>query len=79
MHQLPLSLLHGVSPCRRIGEVSKLFADSGIITLVSFISPYRNDRCKVRERLQPGQFIEIYMKVRAIACKKFFSQSYHSK
>ena len=30
---------------RRIGEVSKLFAESGIITLTSFISPYRKDRC----------------------------------
>ena len=33
---------------RRIGEVSKLFADSGMITLVSFISPYRKDRDQVR-------------------------------
>jgi hypothetical protein len=30
---------------RRIGEVSKLFAESGVITLTSFISPYRKDRC----------------------------------
>ena len=29
---------------RRIGEVAKLFADAGVITLASFISPYRNDR-----------------------------------
>jgi adenylylsulfate kinase len=29
---------------RRIGEVSKLFAESGVITLASFISPYRKDR-----------------------------------
>lgn len=50
---------------RRIGEVSKLFADAGIITLVSFISPYRKDRDSVRARLPPGRFVEIYMKVRA--------------
>ena len=37
---------------RRIGEVSKLFADSGMITLVSFISPYRADRDRVRERVR---------------------------
>lgn len=30
---------------RRIGEVAKLFAESGVITLTSFISPYRKDRC----------------------------------
>ena len=33
---------------RRIGEVAKLFADSGIVTLTSFISPYRKDRDNVR-------------------------------
>ena len=33
---------------RRIGEVSKLFADAGLITLVSFVSPYRADRDRVR-------------------------------
>ena len=44
--------------------MSKLFADTGIITLASFISPYRADREKVRQRLLPGQFIEIYMKAR---------------
>ena len=39
-----------VENIRRIGEVSKLFADAGIITLVSFISPYQKDRDAVRER-----------------------------
>jgi adenylyl-sulfate kinase len=48
---------------RRIGEVSKLFADTGLITLVSFISPYRKDRDAVRARLPQGRFIEVYMKV----------------
>src|SRR6478672_8163176 len=33
---------------RRIGEVAKLFADCGVITLTSFISPYRKDRDTVR-------------------------------
>jgi adenylylsulfate kinase len=54
---------------RRIGEVSKLFADSGILTLVSFISPYVADRERVRQRLAPGQFIEIYMKVPLAVCE----------
>src|SRR3954469_21767468 len=34
---------------RRIGEVARLFADAGVITLTSFISPYRKDRDIVRE------------------------------
>lgn len=47
---------------RRVGEVAKLFADTGIITLVSFISPYARDRDLVRERATPGTFVEVYMK-----------------
>jgi adenylyl-sulfate kinase len=52
---------------RRIGEVSKLFADAGVLTLVSFISPYIADREAVRSRLAPGQMVEIYMKERDLS------------
>jgi adenylylsulfate kinase len=55
---------------RRIGEVAKLFADSGIITLVSFISPYRKDRDRARSIVRPGQFIECYMKVPIDICEE---------
>lgn len=48
---------------RRIGEVSKLFADAGIITMTAFISPYRVDREKARDLLEKGDFIEVYVKV----------------
>ncbi len=46
---------------RRIGEVAHLFTQAGIITLTSFISPYRADRQKARELANPGEFIEIYV------------------
>ena len=42
-----------------MGEVSHLFAESGLITLVAFISPYKADRQLVRERLRSGDFIEV--------------------
>ena len=45
---------------RRIGEMGKLFVDSGCIALTAFISPFRADRNKVRALLDPGDFIEIY-------------------
>jgi adenylylsulfate kinase len=48
---------------RRIGEVAKLFTDAGVIAITSFISPYRKDRDAVRASLEPGQFIEVYVKV----------------
>ena len=48
---------------RRIGEVSKLFADAGIITLASFISPYRKDREEVRKIHEDSglTFVEIFI------------------
>lgn len=48
---------------RRIGEVSKLFADAGTIAMTAFISPYRDDRDKARELVPEGRFIEVYVKV----------------
>jgi adenylylsulfate kinase len=48
---------------RRIGEVSKLFADAGVMVMTAFISPYRKDRDRARNLLKKGEFIEVYMKV----------------
>jgi bifunctional enzyme CysN/CysC len=50
-----------VENIRRIGEVSKLFADAGLIVLCSFISPFRAERRVVRELLEPGEFIEVFV------------------
>lgn len=49
-----------VENIRRIGEVSKLFVDAGIITIATFVSPFREDRQKVRELLGED-FIEIFI------------------
>jgi adenylylsulfate kinase len=46
---------------RRIGEVAKLFTNAGVVVLTAFISPYRADRDAVREKLEPGEFIEVYV------------------
>lgn len=50
---------------RRIGEIAKLFVDTGVITLSSFVSPYRADRDIVRKLHDDGdlQFIEVYVDV----------------
>lgn len=50
---------------RRIGEVSKLFADSAAVTITSFISPYRKDRDTARELHKASNlpFIEVYIEV----------------
>ncbi|CAA0078996.1 Adenylyl-sulfate kinase [Zhongshania aliphaticivorans] len=50
---------------RRIGEISKLFVDTGVIVLSSFVSPYRADRDIVRELHDAGEmdFLEIFVDV----------------
>ena len=46
---------------RRIGEVCKLMVDSGLITMASFISPYRAERRLARDLLEDGEFIEVFV------------------
>lgn len=46
---------------RRIGEMSKLFVDAGLIVLTAFISPFREERQMVRELVEEGEFIEVFM------------------
>ncbi|EIT68550.1 MULTISPECIES: adenylyl-sulfate kinase [Hydrocarboniphaga] len=50
---------------RRIGEIAKLFVDSGVIVLSSFVSPYKADRDVVRKLHEAGgmDFIEVYVDV----------------
>lgn len=57
---------------RRIGEVARLFADTGVITLTSFISPYRKDRDQVRKiHEETGlPFVEIFVDVPIQECEQ---------
>jgi adenylylsulfate kinase len=54
---------------RRIGEVSKLFTDCGVLVFTSFISPYRADRDRVRALFAPGDFIEVYVAADVATCE----------
>ena len=55
---------------RRIGEVAKLFADAGLIVCTAFISPYKSDRESVRQLLNKGRFIEVYIDCSLSECEK---------
>jgi adenylylsulfate kinase len=55
---------------RRIGEVGKLFADAGLITLSSFVSPYRADRDAVRALMAPDEFIEVFVDTPVELCEE---------
>jgi adenylyl-sulfate kinase len=58
-----------VENIRRIGEVSKLFADAGLIVLSAFISPFTSDRRLVRKLFPAGEFIEVFMDAPLETCE----------
>lgn len=54
---------------RRIGEVAKLFVDSGHIVTTAFISPFIDDRHFVRSLFTENEFIEVYVKCPLDICE----------
>ncbi|USL45757.1 adenylyl-sulfate kinase [Priestia megaterium] len=64
---------------RRIGEISKLFVDSGLVILTAFISPFQEDRDQVRQLVEPKEFIEIYVKCTLDECEKRDSKKLYQK
>jgi adenylylsulfate kinase len=55
---------------RRIGEVAKLFVDSGSVVTTAFISPFRSDRDQVRALFEEGEFIEVFVECPIEECEK---------
>ena len=58
-----------VENIRRVAEVAKLFADAGLIVLVSFISPFRAERQMARELVEPGVFHEVFVDTPIEVCR----------
>jgi bifunctional enzyme CysN/CysC len=58
-----------VENIRRVAEVAKLMVEAGLIVLVSFISPFRNERRMARELLEPNEFIEVYVNTSLDVCE----------
>jgi len=59
-----------VENIRRIGEVSKLFVDAGIIVSTAFISPFKSDRQQARDLLGDGEFIEVFIDTPIEVCEQ---------
>jgi len=55
---------------RRIGEMVKLFLDAGTISLTAFISPFKEDRDKIRSMVPEGDFVEIYCRCPIQVCEE---------
>jgi adenylylsulfate kinase len=59
-----------VENIRRIGEVSKLFVESGLLISTAFISPFQSDRDMARDLLNQGQFIEVFVDTPIEVCEQ---------
>ena len=59
-----------VENVRRAGEVACLMVDAGLLVLCAFISPFRAERQMIRERVEPGEFIEVFVDAPIEICIK---------
>jgi adenylylsulfate kinase len=55
---------------RRIGEISKLFIDAGVVVLAAFVSPYKKDREAVKSIVGKNNFVEVYINTSLEECEK---------
>ncbi|QQO14935.1 adenylyl-sulfate kinase [Bradyrhizobium diazoefficiens] len=59
-----------VENVRRAAEIAALFVDAGMIALVALISPFRSERALARQRVEPGEFIEIHAATPLAECER---------
>jgi len=59
-----------VENIRRIGELSRLMIDAGLLVMTAFISPFKADREMVRELVHSHEFIEVYMDTSLEECER---------
>jgi len=59
-----------VENVRRVAEVAKLMVDAGLIVLVSFISPFRNERRMARDLFAEGEFVEVFVDTPLEECER---------
>lgn len=55
---------------RRIGEMTRLFVEAGVIAMTAFISPFRSERQRVRELFGEGEFLEVYCDCSLETCEE---------
>jgi adenylyl-sulfate kinase len=58
-----------VENIRRIGEVARLFSDAGALVVSAFISPYRQDRDRIRGLVPEGEFVEVFVDTPLEVCE----------
>jgi adenylylsulfate kinase len=64
---------------RRIGEVSKLFLDAGLVVLTAFVSPFKADRDRARTLVAAGDFVEIHCAADLAVCEERDTKGLYAK
>ncbi|MFZ9168430.1 adenylyl-sulfate kinase, partial [Vulcanococcus sp.] len=64
---------------RRIGEVSKLFLDAGVVVLTAFVSPFKADRDRARALVAEGDFVEIHCAADLEVCEQRDTKGLYAK
>jgi adenylylsulfate kinase len=64
---------------RRIGEVSKLFLDAGVVVLTAFVSPFKADRDRARALVEAGDFVEIHCAADLSVCEERDTKGLYAK
>ncbi len=64
---------------RRIGEVSKLFLDAGVVVLTAFVSPFKADRDRARALVAAGDFVEIHCAADLTVCEQRDTKGLYAK
>lgn len=67
---LGFSSEHRTENIRRIAEVAHLFVDAGLVTIASFVSPFRKDREDVKKIVGDDKFIEVYVSTSLEECER---------
>ncbi|MCK0147140.1 adenylyl-sulfate kinase [Arenibacter sp. F26102] len=55
---------------RRVGEISKLFIDEGIVVIASIIAPYKKDREVIKHIVAPNNYVEVFVNTSLETCEK---------
>lgn len=76
---LGFSEIDRIENIRRIGEVSKLFLDSGLIVLTAFISPFKSDRELAKDLVNEDEFIEIFVDTPIETCEQRDPKGFYKK
>lgn len=64
---------------RRVAEVAWLMVDAGLVTIVSFISPFKQDRLMARSLFEPGEFIEVFVDTPLHVCEQRDPKGFYAK